>query len=149
MPGLADITVANYTKVYYQDRDSADAETEILNIQSFTHPTDEKNIIEVSQYGQDYPRKLSGSSSTGNAEVMVNFDPSDPTHQYLLAEYKSGRKQTFKVEVNGDINGTTSSYYEFNGQVVSKSASGEFDGITAVTFSLSVDGALGDWTDTV
>lgn len=143
MAGLADITVSNYLKVYY---DVAGIDTEITNIQSFTHPTDEKNVIEVAQFGSDYPRKLTGSSSTGNAELVLNFNPSDASHQYLLAAYKSGAKQTFKVEVNSDVAGTKSSYYEFEGQVASKSVSGDFDTVTTITFSLSVDGAIGDWT---
>jgi len=149
MAGLSDITIGNFTKLYYLDIDNADAETEITNVQSITHPTDEANVIDVQQYGQQYNRKLRGSSTTGNCEVVVNFNPADSSHQYLLAEYKSGRRNSFKLEVNGDIAGTSSSYIEFAGQVVSKTSAGEFDGVTTITFSISVDGALSDWTDAV
>ncbi|MBS9935789.1 MULTISPECIES: phage tail tube protein [Vibrio harveyi group] len=147
MAGLTDISLGNFTKVYYEDLDSGNAEVEIANVQSFSHPSDERNIIDVPQYGQTYQRKLAGSASTGAAELVVNFNPADATHQYLLAEYKSGRIQTFKVEVLADESGTAGSFYTFKGQVASKSASGDFDSVTTITFSLSVDGALGDWTD--
>ncbi|TON18993.1 hypothetical protein CGH61_19165, partial [Vibrio parahaemolyticus] len=102
MAGLTDISLGNFTKVYYEDLDAGNAETEIANVQSFSHPSDERNIIDVPQYGQTYQRKLAGSASTGAAELVVNFNPADATHKYLLAEYKSGRIQTFKVEVLAD-----------------------------------------------
>lgn len=149
MAGLTDISLGNFTKVYYQDLDDTNSEVEIANVQSFSHPSDEKNIVDVPQYGNTYTRKLAGSASTGAAELVVNFDPSEPSHQYLLAEYKAGRMQTFKVEVLADEAGSAGSFYTFTGQVASKSASGDFDAVTTVTFSLSVDGALGDWTPSV
>jgi len=146
MSGLNDISLGNFTKIYYEDLDASNAEVEIANVQSFSHPSDERSLVDVPQYGSTYQRKLAGSASTGAAELVVNFNPSDETHQYLLAEYKAGRIQTFKVEVLADEAGSSGSYYTFNGQVTSKSASGDFDSVTTVSFSLSVDGALGDWT---
>lgn len=149
MAGLDDVVVANYTKAYYEDLDTPGTWIEVVGVQSLTHPTDEANIVEVPEYGQNYARKLTGSHTTGNLELTVNFNPSEASHTYLLGEYKSGRSNNWKVEVNSDINGTKGSYYEFSGQVASKSTGGEFDGIATVAFSVSVDGALGDWTDKV
>lgn len=149
MAGLDDITLGNYTKIYYEDRDNADAETEVTEVQSISQPSDESNIVDVAQYGQKYQRKLVGSSSVGAAEIVVNFNPANLTHQYLLGEYKSSRKNTFRIEVNSDAAGSKASSYTFDGYVSSKNASGDFDGVTTLTFSIAVDGALSDWIDAV
>ena len=147
MAGLTDISIGNFTKVYYNTGTTASPTwVEIERIQSLTHPTDEKNIVEVPRYGSVYPTKLAGSASTGNAEIVVNFNPDNSTHQYLLASYKNSSSEEFKIEVNEDIDGTNGSYFRFAGQVASKTSSGEFDSITTMTFSLSVNGAIGDWT---
>lgn len=146
MAGLTDISLGNFSTISYADDvDTPTTYTDIVNVQTLTHPTDERNIVEVGQYGQIYPRKLVGSSTTGNAEVVVNFDPSNATHQYMLAGYVSGDQIRFRITVfegNGSANG---SYFEFIGRVSSKSSSGEFDAVTTVTFSIAVDGAIDEW----
>lgn len=147
MAGLTDIVVGNFTQVLYSDDNTADPANLVDNVQSLTQPTDTKNIVEVPEYGQQYQRKLAGSSTTGDAEVVVNFDPSLDSHQALLGLYASGERRKFRIQVlDSSEQGANGSYYDFSGQVISKSASSEFDAVTTVTFSISVDGELGAWT---
>ncbi|EDM66143.1 hypothetical protein PE36_00060 [Moritella sp. PE36] len=146
MAGLTDISVGNFTKVYYESA-TPGTFVEIANIQSITHPTDELNIVEVPQFGQKYPRKLPGSSTTGNAEIVVNFDPADASHIYLLASYKAGDKESFKIEILEAAGSAVGTFITWNGFVSSRSSAGEFDAVTTLTFSLAVDDALGDWED--
>lgn len=121
--------------------------TEINRIQTLTHPSDEKNIVEVARFGQTYPRKLTGSASTGNCEMVVNFDGDDPTHTYLLDSYANSDKEQFRIVLLESCDDDTIGHYmQFDGQVASKSSTGDFDSIATISFSLSVDGALGAWT---
>lgn len=149
MAGLSDIVVGNFTKVFYapDSMDATEATEEIENIQSLTQPTDTKNIVEVPQYNQNYQRKLAGSSTTGDAEIVVNFDPNLQSHIDLLDLYDSGERRKFRILVLAQMDGDAGSFYEFYGQVISKSGSSEFDAVTTVTFAISVDGRLEPWDD--
>ena len=145
MAGLDDIVLGNNTKVYYEDS-TPNTWVEIPNIQANTHPTDERNLIEIPQFGQTYPRKLAGSATTGNSELTVNYKADETAHQYLLASYKANRKERFKIEVNDPSDSSKGEHMEWRGQVASKNSNAEFDAVFGMVFSLSVDGALGDWT---
>ena len=143
---LKDISLANFTTVSFFDHDVGSGEfVEIAEVQSLTHPTDERTIIEVPEFGTDYPTKRVGSSSTGNAEVVVNFNPAEPSHIRMLEIFEKRALMLFRITINSDNAGTDSSFFEFNGQVASKTSSGEFDAMTTLTFSITVDGKLGEW----
>lgn len=145
MAGLDDISVSNFTVVQYTT-DSGTTWVPVTNVQSVGELGDEKNIIDVQEYGATYLRKLVGTANAGPVDVVVNFDPSDTTHQYLLTSYKTGAKETFRLVMN-NADASKGNYVEFDGFVASKSQSNEFDSARTLTFSLAIDGALGDLTD--
>lgn len=145
MAGLTDISVANFT-VFQYTTDSGSTWTPLTNVQSVGELTDEKNIIDVQEYGATYLRKLVGTANAGPVDVIVNFDPSDATHQYMLNSYKNGTAEQFRLVMNNAA-GDAGNYVEFNGFVASKSQGNEFDSARTLTFSIAIDGALGDVTD--
>lgn len=140
MPGLDDISVANYTNLSYGQTGS---EVKITEIQSIGELTDEKTIIDVQEYGAAYLRKLVGTANAGPLEVVVNLDPSDVTHQYLLNSYKLGTQERFTLELTNAA-GDKGDKVVFNGFLGSKSIGNDFDSARTVTFSIAIDGALGD-----
>ena len=144
MAGLDDISVANFTVVQYTT-DAGTTWVPVTNVQSVGELSDEKNIIDVQEYGATYLRKLVGTANAGPVDVVVNFDPSDATHQYLLTSYKNGAKETFRLVMN-NADASKGNYVEFDGFVASKSQGNEFDSARTLTFSLAIDGALGDVT---
>lgn len=143
MAGLDDISVANYTKLYY---DATGTPVAINEIQSIGELTDEKTIIDVQTYGVQYLRKLVGTSNAGPLEIVVNLDPSDATHVYLLNSYKNGTREAFKLEMSNAA-GTQGDSISFNGFVGSKTIGNDFDTARTVSFSIAIDGALGDLTE--
>lgn len=148
MAGLDDISVSNYTVLQYSTDDFATAGTTVTNVQSIGELTDEKTIIDVQQYGVAYLRKLVGTANAGPMDVVVNFDPSDVTHQYLLTSYTNGTQEKFRLVMNNAA-GDKGNYVEFDGLVASKTQGNEFDSARTLTFSIAIDGALGPLTDNV
>ena len=142
MAGLDDISVANYTKLYYG---AAGSEVEVTHVQSVGELTDEKTIIDVQEYGVQYLRKLVGTASAGPLEVIVNLDPSDTSHQYLLNSYKLGTQEDITLELTNAA-GDKGDRVTFKGFVGSKSIGNDFDSARTVSFSIAIDGALSDLT---
>lgn len=145
MAGLDDISVANYTVIQYTT-DSGTTYIPVTNVQSIGELSDEKSIIDVQEYGVNYLRKLVGSSNAGALDIVVNLDPSDVTHLYLLQSYKLGRSESFRLVMN-NASADKGNYVDFNGFVASKSQGNEFDSSRTLTFSIAIDGALGDLTE--
>jgi len=145
MAGLDDISVANYTKLKYGEVGS---EVTITNIQSIGELTDEKTIIDVQEYGVAYLRKLVGTANAGPIEILLNLDPSDTSHQYLIASYKSGARERFTLELTNAA-GDKGDSVVFNGFIGSKSLGNDFDSARTVSLSIAIDGAVGDLTANV
>jgi hypothetical protein len=144
---LSDITLGNFTKFYYWDKDlGVPAYVAVDEVQTLTHPTAERNIIEVNEFCRDISEKRVGSTTVGNAEIVVNLHPSNTTHARLLAMYKDRTITRFKIEVNDGPDSATplNSYFEFDGQLSSKTSAGEFDSVMTATFSITVTN-LGEW----
>ncbi len=142
--GLDDISVANFTVLEYTT-DGGTTWIPVTNVQSIGELSDEKNIIDVQEYGATYLRKLVGTANAGPMDIVVNFKPDDVTHLYLLNSYKTGTQEEMRlVMYNADQ--SAGDYVEFNGFVASKSQGNDFDSARSLTFSIAIDGALGDIT---
>lgn len=144
MAGLSDISVANFTLLQYTT-DSGTTWVPVTNMQSIGEISDEKTVIDVQEYGVNYLRKMVGTSNAGAVECVVNFDPTDATHIYLLASYAAGTAEEFRIVMN-NADASAGNYIQFNGFVASKSVGNEFDSARTVTFSIAIDGALGALT---
>lgn len=144
MAGLDDISVSNFTVVEYTT-DGGTNWLPITNVNAIGDLSDEKNIIDVQEYGATYLRKLVGTANAGPMDITVNFKPDDTSHIYLLASYKAGRQEQMRlVMYNADQ--SAGDFVEFNGFVASKSQGNAFDSARTMVFSIAVDGALGDVT---
>lgn len=140
MAGLDDISVANYTKLKYGD---AGSEVTIVGVQSVGELTDEKTIIDVQEYGSVYLRKLVGTANAGPLEVVINLNPNEVTHKYLLNSYKTGARERFTLELTNAA-GDKGDSVVFNGFLGSKSLGNDFDSARTISMSIAIDGALGD-----
>ncbi len=137
MAGLVDITLGNNTIVLITD--AVDYDTRVTNLQSIGEFGDEASIIEVSEYGSKYKRKLVGSASAGPLELTVNFNPFDASFILLESLYTSGKSTAVKLEMKNSDSSETSSIM-FTALVASKTISNEFDGVRTATFTLAIDG---------
>lgn len=148
MAGLNDISVANFTVLDVLQDDNTTYD-QLESVSSIGELTDEKTVIDVTEYGAEYLRKLIGTASAGPLEVVVNTNPDTtaaPQQARMLALYKSGARNKFRIVMNANSTGTDGDFIEFTGLVASKSQSNEFDAARTTTFSIAIDGALGDST---
>lgn len=148
MAGLDDITVSNYTVLQYSEDDGT-TWVDIKDVQSIGELADEKSIIDVQAYGESYLRKLVGTANAGPMDLVVNFNPTEVTHQYLLNSYKNGDQELMRLVMYNNASKTKGNFVEFNSFVGSKSQGNEFDAARTLTFSIAIDGALGDVTPNV
>ncbi|ELA9841221.1 hypothetical protein V4F87_003263 [Vibrio parahaemolyticus] len=137
MAGLSDISVSNYMSL-------AIAGTEITDIESFGGLNEETSIVEVKQYNQKFARKLSGSSTVGAVEITCSFNPNSESYKALAAARASDERKEFKVIYFNNAAKTEGSSRTFQGIVTSYSESGEYDAQRTCTWSIAVDGALGE-----
>lgn len=145
MAGLTDISLGNFTKFHITTEGGTDYDLPVANLQAVGDLGDEATIVDVSEYGVKYLRKLVGSASAGPVDLTVNFDPSDTSFTRLEALYKSGLPVACKLEML-DSSETNGSFVTFTGLVASKSFGNEFDGVRSVVFSIAIDGAVSDVT---
>ncbi|HCG5955132.1 hypothetical protein HJ059_18650 [Vibrio parahaemolyticus] len=144
MAHLNDVSAGNYTKMFYN---SGSAFTEITEVQSIGSPTDEATVIQVPQYGVQYQRSIVGSKTAGSIELVLNWNPSNPTHQAMVDKYATSERVDFYIEYTTPA-GTESTFRSFSGFVSSNSLGSEFDTVRTMTVSITIDGALGDFEDT-
>ena len=143
MAGLQDISLGNNTFVYATD--VIDYDTLIGSLQSVGDITRESNIVDVPVYGEEFQRKLVGSSTVGSIDVVTNTDPSDEGYVLLSAKAKTKERVNFKVEFQ-NASKTAGHFITFTGIVASNSMSSSFDETRSTTFSIAVDGATSELT---
>lgn len=146
MAGLTDISVSNFMKVEIKPV-SGGSFTEIQDIQSWSGFQEETSQIEVKTYNQKYARKLAGSASVSAIEMTMTFNPASEGYKALAKARADETKHTFKVTYFQDATKTNGSTREFNGIVTSYSESSEYDSQRTCTWSIAVDGALGELQD--
>lgn len=137
MAGLTDISVSNYMKFEIAD-------VEVTDIESFGGINEESSIIEVKQYNLKFARKLSGSSSVGAIELTCTFNPASAGYKALADARSTDALSDFTITYYNNAGKTEASSREFKGLVTSYSESGEFDAQRTCTWTIAVDGAMGD-----
>ncbi|MGF1787095.1 hypothetical protein L4D00_14970 [Photobacterium swingsii] len=140
MAGLSDLSASNFMKLTIDN-------VEITDIESWGGLNEETSIIEVKQYNSKSARKLVGSSTVGAVELTCSFNPSTESYKALAAARAAESVKPFKITYYGNASKTEASSRTFNGIVTSYSESGEFDAQRTVSYTIAVDGALGDLVD--
>lgn len=147
MAGLSDISLGNFTSVVYgaEGAYTQAALSELGGVQSVGEISDEATIVDVSQYGRKYLRKLVGSANASAIEVICNYDPSDAGQIDLQLAYNTSTKRSIGIimnEVNSnDPMGDDGTHVVLNALIASASLSNSFDETRTITFSIvPIDG---------
>ncbi|MFM1687935.1 hypothetical protein ACJ7VZ_05340 [Aeromonas salmonicida] len=143
---LADISVSNYTGIYYKD---GTAFKEITDVEGISGITQEDSIVEVKQYNLKYARKLIGSGSAGPVELACTLNPSTDSYKKLVTLSASNARTDFKIVYFADAAKLTAMSRTFTGIVSSMVEGSEYDSQRTVTWTIAVDGALGALVDEV
>ncbi len=144
MAHLNDISVGSFTKIFYN---SGSAFEQITDVQNIGAPTDEATVIQVPEYGVQYQRSIVGSKTAGAIELVLNWNPSNPSHAAMLDKYANSERTDFYIEYTNPAE-SESTFRAFSGYVSSTSLGSEFDAVRAMTVSITIDGALGDFVET-
>ncbi|MCR6739102.1 MULTISPECIES: hypothetical protein [Aeromonas] len=137
MPGLTDISVANWMTVTIDAVDCTD-------MVSLTGGATNANIIEVLQYNQDFAKKLVGSKSTDPFELVCSYVPSTASYKALDTLSKNNKAVEVKITLKSGAGttGVTSQILTFTGIIASKTIGSEYDTARTVTYSIAVSGGI-------
>lgn len=145
MAHLTEVSVGNYTKLFFVESGSWVQVTETNTIPS---PTDEAATVAIQQFGVDYQTTLPGSKTVAPIELLLNWNPSNATHVSISALYGTQATTKFYVEyTNGG--GTESTYREFSARVGSNTIASEFDTGRTMSARLDIIGGLGAIVDVI
>lgn len=134
---LDDISIANYMDVLI-------GETPITDMESWSGFQAEANIVEVRQFNASFARKLVGSNNVSAVEITCSYNPNSASYKALATAEKSKEVQTFTVKYWDSPAKTKGVQRTFKGIVSSVSESGEYDAQRTVSYTIAVDGALGE-----
>lgn len=113
---------------------------EVPHIASFPQVGFESTIIDVVVYNSAYNEKLLGTKSVPAITMNINYIPSDPIHQKLLALADSQKRAVFKVSYFDDPEHTNGYYETYVTFVSSTSTNGDKDQAVTRDIVLAVTG---------
>ncbi|EFD5120641.1 hypothetical protein QNS08_004116 [Escherichia coli] len=113
---------------------------EVPQIASFPQIGFESTIIDVVVYNSAYNEKLLGTKSVPAITMTINYIPSDPIHQKLLALADSQKRAVFKVSYFSDPDHTDGYYETYVAFVSSTSTNGDKDQVVTRDIVLAVTG---------
>lgn len=129
---VADVTTIN--KV------AADALTAVAKVMDLGTISNEANVIDVPEFGQDYAGKLVGQLNAGTLDMTIAWNPGDTSHIALKDAVTNKTKTLFAIRWTPD--GTANDYVTFNAYVASFGIETSIDDAVKATVSLAIDGQL-------
>ncbi len=145
MAGLEDISLGNFTNVFYGDAGTDDPTNKLGEVQSVGDISDEATIVDVQKYGQKYLRKLVGSANAAPIEVVCNFKPNDAGQIDLLKAYNETTTRRIKIDMDENDTGSNGTTNQFDVLVGSASVTNSFDETRTITFALVPIDGIGDY----
>ncbi|EEQ9869499.1 hypothetical protein F9J35_06155 [Escherichia coli] len=113
---------------------------EVPQIASFPQIGFESTVIDVVVYNSAYNEKLLGTKSVPAITMTINYIPSDPIHQKLLALADSQKRAVFKVSYFSDPDHTDGYYETYVAFVSSTATNGDKDQVVTRDIVLAVTG---------
>ncbi|WP_429142515.1 hypothetical protein [Aeromonas veronii] len=146
MAGLSDITVSNFMKVEMKNDSTF---VEITDIESWSGFQEDTSIIEVKQFNAKYARKLAASGTVNAVELTCSFIPASASYKALADARTKEDAREFRVTYFNGADKAESSSRTFKGIVASYSEATEFDAQRTCSYTIAVDGELGELKDGV
>lgn len=103
--------------------------------------SNESNVIDVPEFGQDYAGKLVGQLNAGTLDMAVAWDPSDTQHIQLKDAVTAKTLLTYSIQWN-DGGGSNFEYVGFNAYVATFGIETTIDDAVKANVSLAIDGGL-------
>ena len=103
--------------------------------------SNEANVIDVPEFGQDYAGKLVGQLNAGTIDMSVAWNPSDVQHVALQSAVTAKTLYTYAIRWD-DGGGVNFEYVGFNAYVASFGIETTIDDAVKASVSLAIDGQL-------
>ncbi|MGL4765213.1 MAG: hypothetical protein ACRC2N_09335 [Aeromonas sp.] len=144
MAGLSDISISNFMKVEMKNGSTF---VEITDIESWSGFQEDTSIVEVKQFNAKFARKLAASGTVNAVEMTCSFIPASPSYKALADARAKEDAREFRVTYFSGADKAESSSRTFKGIVASYSEASEYDAQRTCSYTIAVDGALGELKD--
>ncbi|EHK6423939.1 tail fiber domain-containing protein [Salmonella enterica] len=136
---MADIFNGKDVKVYYNDDTGNRAVITGGNIQinelaaypSFSMGTE---VQKIETYDDEYSNAIEGQKTVDNVTLVVNYIPTDPTHEYLDKKYDNQGEFQITIFVNEDNDAGRLESVMLNGVLGSRILNGDKDSVVTMTY---------------
>ncbi|HBL7009317.1 TPA: tail fiber domain-containing protein, partial [Citrobacter koseri] len=137
---MADIFSGKNVKIYYNvDTGNRAVVTagniEISQLAQYPSFSMGNEVAKIETYNDEYANAITGQQTVDEIEIVVNYVPTDTTHQFLDAAYDSGQEFQITIFYNEDLEAGRLESVMVNGVLASRTISGGKD--AAVTMSYS------------
>ncbi|EMW0545247.1 tail fiber domain-containing protein [Salmonella enterica subsp. enterica serovar Mbandaka] len=136
---MADIFNGKDVKVYYNDDTGNRAVITGGNIQinelaaypSFSMRTE---VQKIETYNDEYSNAIEGQKTVDNVTLVVNYIPTDPTHEYLDKKYDNQEEFQITIFVNENNEAGRLESVMLNGVLGSRMLNGDKDSVVTMTY---------------
>ncbi len=136
---MADIFNGKDVKVYYNDDTGNRAVITGGNIQinelaaypSFSMGTE---VQKIETYNDEYSNAIEGQKTVDNVTLVVNYIPTDPTHEYLDKKYDNQEEFQITIFVNKNNEAGRLESVMLNGVLGSRMLNGDKDSVVTMTY---------------
>ncbi|EEN7007959.1 tail fiber domain-containing protein [Salmonella enterica] len=136
---MADIFNGKDVKVYYNDDTGNRAVITGGNIQinelaaypSFSMGTE---VQKIETYNEEYSNAIEGQKTVDNVTLVVNYIPTDPTHEYLDKKYDNQEEFQITIFVNENNEAGRLESVMLNGVLGSRMLNGDKDSVVTMTY---------------
>ncbi|HHE3306572.1 TPA: tail fiber domain-containing protein [Salmonella enterica] len=136
---MADIFNGKDVKVYYNDDTGNRAVITGGNIQinelaaypSFSMGTE---VQKIGTYNDEYSNAIEGQKTVDNVTLVVNYIPTDPTHEYLDKKYDNQEEFQITIFVNENNEAGRLESVMLNGVLGSRMLNGDKDSVVTMTY---------------
>ncbi|EAO3261159.1 tail fiber domain-containing protein [Salmonella enterica] len=136
---MADIFNGKDVKVYYNDDTGNRALITGGNIQinelaaypSFSMGTE---VQKIETYNDEYSNAIEGQKTVDNVTLVVNYIPTDPTHEYLDKKYDNQEEFQITIFVNENNEAGRLESVMLNGVLGSRMLNGDKDSVVTMTY---------------
>ncbi|ENY2111686.1 tail fiber domain-containing protein, partial [Salmonella enterica] len=136
---MADIFNGKDVKVYYNDDTGNRAVITGGNIQinelaaypSFSMGTE---VQKIETYNDEYSNAIEGQKTVDNVTLVVNYIPTDPTHEYLDKKYDNQEEFQITIFVNENNEAGRLESVMLNGVLGSRMLNGDKDSVVTMTY---------------
>ena len=130
------------TKLRIGDGENPEVFTTVLDVRELSAPNLQLGTENTTNHSQDdFWEQMAGTLlDGGDVSLMVLYDPSDPTHQQLLADIQARTIRNFEMQFPGD---TTNALWAFSGFFTAFQPQTPTDALLKVNCTIALTASVG------